>query len=170
MLARASLVLSLSLAACGGSRAPTATTPAAETEEAPQSDAPCTHWDPNADPLVAPADVAAPPETARRGAAGLRFCILREGQGARPTTDDTVLVHYTGWTTDGHMFDSSHTRGEPTSLAVSGVIAGWTQALTHMRVGEMRRLWIPESLAYRGQVGSPAGMLVFDVELVEIAR
>lgn len=176
----AALALSSLAAACGGARTTTATTTSGTTttttspepvaDAAPPPDAPCTSWDPSADPTLAPADVAGPPDTARRGASGLRFCILREGEGARPGTDDTVLVHYSGWTTDGHMFDSSHTRGAPVRLAVSGVIAGWTQALTHMRVGEVRRLWIPESLAYRGQAGAPAGMLVFDVELVDIDR
>lgn len=173
--------LALCLLACGGARASStstsstanapATTSGASSGDATATaaaDAPCTQWDPSADPTIAPADVAAPPETARHGASDLRFCILREGQGARPTTSDTVDVHYSGWTTDGVMFDSSHTRGAPVALPVSGVIAGWTQALTHMRVGEVRRLWIPEALAYRGQAGAPAGMLVFDVELVGI--
>ena len=157
---------------CGGARAAAApqadaTSAGHDAVEVP-AEQPCTAWDPSADPTIAPADVAAPPETARRGASGLRFCILRPGEGPRPTAEDTVRVHYTGWTTDGEMFDSSHTRGQPLALGVSAVIAGWTQALTHMQVGEVRRLWIPEALAYRGQEGMPAGMLVFDVELVGI--
>ena len=172
--------LSLGLIACGGARSTATTTPAASASSASSSsavdaesadgtaNAPCTSWDPSADPTLPPADVAAPPETARRGAAGLRFCIVREGEGERPTSSDTVVVHYTGWTTDGRMFDSSHTRGEPAEFPVTGVISGWTQALTHMRIGEVRRLWIPESLAYHGQAGMPQGMLVFDVELLGI--
>jgi FKBP-type peptidyl-prolyl cis-trans isomerase len=66
------------------------------------------------------------------------------------------------------MFDSSHTRGEPISLPVNGVIRGWTMSLTHMTEGQLRRVWIPEELAYAGAEGRPAGMLVFDIELVAI--
>jgi FKBP-type peptidyl-prolyl cis-trans isomerase len=133
------------------------------------SERPCTSWDPAADPTRAPADVAAPPETSRRGADGLRFCILRQGTGrTRPTREQRVLVHYSGWTTDGVMFDSTHARGEPASFAVGEVIRGWTDALTHMTVGQVRRVWVPEELAYRGAAGMPAGMLVFDIELIAI--
>jgi FKBP-type peptidyl-prolyl cis-trans isomerase len=77
-------------------------------------------------------------------------------------------VHYAGWTTDGRSFDESYTRGEPATFPVDGVIAGFAEALQLMVVGERRRVWIPESLAYRGQPGRPAGMLVFDIELVRI--
>jgi peptidylprolyl isomerase len=76
-------------------------------------------------------------------------------------------VHYTGWTTDGKMFDSSVVRGQPTSFAVNGVIPGWTEGLQLMFEGEKTRLWIPEKLAYEGK-RAPYGMLVFDVELLKI--
>ena len=66
------------------------------------------------------------------------------------------------------MFDSSVARGEPTTFGVDRVIAGWSQGLQLMVEGEKRRFWIPESLAYQGQPGQPAGMLVFDVELLRI--
>jgi len=79
-----------------------------------------------------------------------------------------VRVHYTGWTTDGQMFDSSVARNEPISFGLNQVIAGWTEGVQLMVEGEKRRLWIPENLAYRGQRGAPQGMLVFDVELIEI--
>ena len=170
--ARASAFLLL-LSGCGSARATepasaSATTTGDEVAEV-EASAPCTLWDPAADPTLAPLDVSAPPEGARRGLNGLRFCILREGTGAvRPDHDDRVRVHYTGWTTDGEMFDSSHTRGEPLALPVSGVIPGWIDALTHMTVGQVRRVWIPEPLAYGGRPGSPAGMLVFDIELISI--
>lgn len=178
---RASLLvlLMLMLAGCG-SRASTSTAPTTRAQsasaaggqdvtEAAVVERPCTEWDPSADPTRAPADVAAPPETARRGADGLRFCILRAGTGReRPSREDRVLVHYTGWTTDGVMFDSTHARGEPATFSVGEVIRGWTDALTHMTVGQVRRVWIPEELAYRGAEGMPAGMLVFDIELVAI--
>ena len=64
--------------------------------------------------------------------------------------------------------DSSVERGEPSSFPLGGVIKGWTEGLQLMVEGEKRRFWIPEKLAYKGRKGSPAGMLVFDVELLEI--
>lgn len=79
-----------------------------------------------------------------------------------------MRVHYTGWTTDGRMFDSSHSRGEPAAFPVSGVIRGWTYSLVAMTPGQVRRVWIPEELAYQGRPGAPAGMLVFDIELLAI--
>ena len=81
-----------------------------------------------------------------------------------------VEVHYTGWTTDGHMFDSSRTSGHTVEFPLSNVIAGWTEGVQLMVEGESRRFWIPENLAYGGRPGAPAGMLVFDVELVRIVR
>ncbi len=116
-----------------------------------------------------PADVAAPPADAEVLKSGLASRVLRAGTGARsPKPRDTVVVHYTGWTTDGEMFDSSVLKGEPATFPLTGVIRGWTLGLGLMVEGEKRRLWIPEKLAYRGQEGKPQGMLVFDVELVEI--
>ena len=95
--------------------------------------------------------------------------VLQPGTGTRhPRPTDRVTVHYTGWTTDGKMFDSSVARGEPSTFSIDGVIPGWSQGLQLMVEGEKRRFWIPESLAYQGQPGQPAGMLVFDVELLRI--
>ena len=119
--------------------------------------------------LPAPADVAAPPPSARRTASGLATGVLRPGTGKdHPGPDDKVLVHYTGWTTDGVMFDSSLSRGKPATFPMQGVIAGFREGTQLMVVGEKRRVWIPEELAYQGKVGRPAGMLVFDIELLEI--
>ena len=118
---------------------------------------------------AAPADVAAPPSDAVKTASGLATKVLRVGSGKeRPTAASRVTVHYTGWTTDGKSFDSSVTRGQPSTFGVSQVIAGWTEGLQLMVVGEKRRFWIPEALAYKGQRGMPQGMLVFDVELLAI--
>ena len=78
-----------------------------------------------------------------------------------------VTVHYTGWTTDGKMFDSSYTRKAPATFGVNRVIPGWTEGVQLMVVGEKRRFWIPEKLAYKGTAGRPEGMLVFDVELMD---
>ncbi|MFT5431864.1 MAG: peptidylprolyl isomerase [Myxococcota bacterium] len=122
-----------------------------------------------ADPLAAPADVKEAPKDAEVTKSGLASKILKPGAGeATPDAADTVKVHYTGWTTDGKMFDSSRKRGEPTTFPLNGVIAGWTEGVALMKVGESRRFWIPEALAYKGRPGAPAGMLVFDVELLEI--
>ena len=119
--------------------------------------------------MQAPDDVAEPPEDAEVTDTGLASKVLREGDGdAHPSATDVVTVHYTGWTTDGEMFDSSHRRGQPTSFPLNRVIAGWTEGLQLMVPGEQRRFWIPEDLAYGGQPGRPAGMLVFDVELISI--
>ncbi len=121
--------------------------------------------------IPAPADVAAPPKEAERSKSGLASKLLQAGTGKeRPTADDGVKVHYTGWTTDGKMFDSSIVRGQPATFALNGVIAGWTEGLQLMVRGEKRRFWIPQELAYKGQSGAPAGMLVFDVELLEIFK
>jgi peptidylprolyl isomerase len=123
--------------------------------------------------LPAPDDVGAPPADAKKTSSGLAIKVLKPGTGKdHPTADDKVKVDYTGWTTDGKMFDSSVTRGEPASFRVSGVIKGWTEGLQLMTVGEKARFWIPGKLAYGdtpAQPGMPAGMLVFDVELLDIA-
>ncbi len=121
--------------------------------------------------IPAPDDVAAPPKDAKKTASGLTSKVLKAGTGKeRPTDSDRVKVHYSGWTKDGKMFDSSVSRGEPASFAVTGVIPGWTEALKLMAPGEKRRLWIPAKLAYgeKAPPGAPAGDLTFDVELLEI--
>ncbi|MDH5674774.1 MAG: FKBP-type peptidyl-prolyl cis-trans isomerase [Myxococcales bacterium] len=119
--------------------------------------------------LAAPPDVKAPPPDADKTPSGLATKLLKAGSGdKKPAEYDSVKVHYTGWTTDGKMFDSSRKRGQPATFAVKGVIPGWTEGLQLMKVGEQRRMWIPEALAYKGRPGSPQGMLVFDVELMEI--
>jgi peptidylprolyl isomerase len=118
---------------------------------------------------IVPPDVDRPPADAERRPSGLASKVIRPGTGSeRPKASSTVTVHYSGWTTDGKMFDSSVTRGQPISFALSNVIPGWTEGVQLMVVGEKRRFWIPESLAYKGQPGAPAGMLVFDVELIAI--
>jgi peptidylprolyl isomerase len=95
--------------------------------------------------------------------------VLKKGTGKKhPSATSTVTVHYSGWTTDGKMFDSSIVRGTPATFGLNQVIPGWTEGLQLMVVGEKRRIWIPEELAYQGRPGRPQGMLVFDVELLEI--
>ncbi len=119
-------------------------------------------------PPSTPADVKAAPADAKKTASGLAYKVLRAGTGARhPSTASSVEVHYSGWTTDGKMFDSSVMRGESITFPLDGVIAGWTEGVQLMVEGEKARFWIPEALAYKGQ-SDPRGMLVFDVELIRI--
>lgn len=117
-----------------------------------------------------PSDVAAPPADSEKTASGLVSKVLTAGNGAeKPGPRDKVTVHYSGWTTDGRLFDSSVQRGETISFPLNGVIKGWTEGLQLMTVGEKRRFWIPADLAYGENPGGgrPGGMLVFDVELFE---
>jgi len=120
-------------------------------------------------PTIPPPDVAEVPKDAKRTASGLAYRVLRPGIGFRhPDGLREVVVHYTGWTTDGKMFDSSVPRGNPTTMRLDEVIKGWTEGVQLMVEGERTRFWIPQDLAYKGQSGSPRGMLVFDIELVKI--
>jgi FKBP-type peptidyl-prolyl cis-trans isomerase len=118
-----------------------------------------------------PKDVAKIPKNAKKTDSGLGSRVLKKGDGKEhPTATSVVTVHYTGWTTDGKMFDSSVVRGTPATFGLNQVIPGWTEGLQLMVVGETRRIWIPEDLAYAGRPGRPQGMLVFDVELLEIKK
>jgi FKBP-type peptidyl-prolyl cis-trans isomerase len=120
-------------------------------------------------PPPPPPDVAKPPAGARKSPKGVFYKVLASGKGGpKPTLAQTVKVHYTGWTTDGRMFDSSALKNEPSAFKLTGVIAGWTDALQLMSIGDKYRLWIPEELAYKGQPTRPQGMLVFEIELLEV--
>ena len=103
---------------------------------------------------------------------GLQYEVLVQGDGEKPTRASTVRTHYHGTLIDGTVFDSSYNRGQPAEFPVSGVIAGWTEALQLMPVGTKLRLTIPHNLAYgeRGAGGkiAPFSTLVFDVELLAI--
>ncbi len=121
-----------------------------------------------ASPTQAPPDVKAPPADARKTASGISYKVLSPGTGSRhANATNRVTVHYSGWTADGKLFDSSVLRGEPSTFPLDGVIAGWTEGVQLMVVGEKTRFWIPEALAYKGQ-RDPRGMLVFDIELLNI--
>jgi len=118
---------------------------------------------------VVPPDVAAPPADATKTASGLAYKVLRSGIGAvHPKRTSRVVVHYTGWTTDGVSFDSSVLRGNPAEFALTEVIKGWTEGLQLMVKGEKTRFWIPTNLAYGNSGQGPAGMLVFEIELIDI--
>lgn len=166
--------------ACGGSAPAPQAPPSAEADrkallaqelgEAPAPEGPCPERD-------APNVLQNPRAAVHRTALGLAYCILREGPpGVVPETEDTVRVHYTGWTVEGELFDSSVQRGEPMELPLSGVIRGWTEGLKLMTPGDRARLWIPAHLGYGQRAeGEPAGTppkgtLIFDIELLEVMR
>ncbi|NIP72710.1 MAG: FKBP-type peptidyl-prolyl cis-trans isomerase [Gammaproteobacteria bacterium] len=103
---------------------------------------------------------------------GLQYEVMQEGTGDTPKADDMVEVHYRGTLLDGTEFDSSYSRGKPTTLPLSGVIKGWQEALRHMREGAKWKLFIPPELAYgergAGENIGPNETLVFEVELLSV--
>jgi FKBP-type peptidyl-prolyl cis-trans isomerase FklB len=106
-------------------------------------------------------------------ASGLQYKVVTEGTGPIPTSTDKVSVHYHGTLIDGTVFDSSVDRGQPASFPVTGVIAGWVEALQLMKVGAKWQLYIPTELAYGanprpGGAIKPNMALIFDVELLSI--
>jgi len=107
---------------------------------------------------------------------GLQYEVLTagNGEGAKPAATDTVSVHYHGTLTDGSVFDSSVERGTPAEFPVNRVIAGWTEALQLMSVGDKWKLFIPANLAYGAQSPSPKipanSALVFEVELLDVKK
>lgn len=105
---------------------------------------------------------------------GLQYEVLTAAEGEKPTAEDTVTTHYEGRLIDGTVFDSSYQRDEPATFPLNRVIPGWTEGLQLMSPGAKYRLYVPSELAYgdRGAPGSipPNSALVFDVELISIAR
>jgi FKBP-type peptidyl-prolyl cis-trans isomerase len=103
---------------------------------------------------------------------GLQYEIISEGDGPKPAVTDTVRVHYEGALTNGTVFDSSYSRGEPVEFPLNGVIPGWTEGLQLMNVGSKYRLVIPSNLGYGtsgyGQQIPPFSTLIFEVELLGI--
>jgi len=142
----------LSMLACGQSE---------DRDESPASETPSV-----------PEDVAGPPAHAETSESGLAWVVLEEGHGdVHPRPEDQITVHYSGWQTNGEMFDSSVERGEPATFPLGRLIAGWVEGMQLMTEGEKRRFWIPGELAYddrSDRPDAPKGMLVFDVELIEI--
>lgn len=107
------------------------------------------------------------PKNAYRTGSGLRFVVFKRGKNTtHPLSTTTVTVHYDGYTSDGKVFDSSVKRGEPSSFALNQVVPGWREGVKLMTVGDSFRFWIEEKDAYRGAKGKPAGLLIFDVELI----
>ena len=137
-----------------------------------QTPAPVVEAQPNPMPTVpAPADVAAPAGDATRSPSGVVYKVLRQGRSQeRPRAWDLVEFAYTGWTTSGVMFATTQNRYEPAEMTIDRMIPAWRETLPQMRVGERRRIWVPEAMAAQGGAGMPAGMLIFDIELLEIER
>lgn len=105
-------------------------------------------------------------------ASGLQYEIIKDGDGAQPSPNDQVEVHYTGKLIDGTVFDSSEERGVPATFGVTQVIPGWVEALQLMKAGSRWRLYIPSDLAYgpngAGGIIGPNATLIFDVELLKV--
>lgn len=105
---------------------------------------------------------------------GLQYTVLTSVEGPKPTAQDSVKCHYEGRLIDGTVFDSSYKRGEPATFPLNGVIRGWTEGLQLMGEGSKFRFFIPYDLAYgangAGGLIPPFAALVFDVELIQIAK
>lgn len=105
-------------------------------------------------------------------ATGLQYEVMTQGDGASPTAEDTVRVHYHGTLIDGTVFDSSVERGEPAEFPLNRVISGWTEGVQLMSVGSKYKFYIPSDLAYgpreTGKI-KPNSTLIFEVELLGIA-
>ncbi len=105
---------------------------------------------------------------------GLQYSVITKGEGARPSADDKVTVHYHGTLTDGTVFDSSVERKQPATFGVTQVIAGWQEVLQLMNEGSKWRVVIPPELAYGNRkVGAaiqPNSALVFEIELLKIVK
>lgn len=106
---------------------------------------------------------------------GLKYIVLKQGNGESPKATDIVKVNYEGRLTTGYVFDSSYQRGEPATFPLNAVIAGWTEGLQLMKTGGVNIFYIPGNLAY-GEQGAPqAGIgpnepLIFKVELIDIEK
>jgi peptidylprolyl isomerase len=119
--------------------------------------------------IPTPQDVSTPPAEAVKSPSGLVSKIVTPGSGTeKPQETDFVTVHYSGWTSEGRLFDSSHARNMPNMFALNRVMAGWRECVLLMTVGETRRCWVPQDLAFNGQAGRPTGVVVFDIELLDI--
>lgn len=105
---------------------------------------------------------------------GIAYKVIKEGTGIKPMRSDTVSAHYTGKLIDGKVFDSSVTRGEPSSFPLTNVIKGWQEVLPMMKVGSKWEVVIPPQLAYgprgAGKEIGPMATLVFEIELLEVKK
>jgi peptidylprolyl isomerase len=167
MRREATVILASTLLICACKPPPQKNREMAEAEQTPEKTGEVEQPPQQEGQIPAPEHVAAPPPDAIRTASGLAYKVLQPGQGdTRPGPTSTVMVHYTGWTTDGKMFDSSVLRNKPNVFPLDKVIPGWSEGVQLMVQGEKTRFWVPEELAYKGRPDRPQGMLVFDVELI----
>lgn len=106
-------------------------------------------------------------------ASGLQYRIVRDAKGPKPAATDTVRVNYASTTLAGAKLESTYDTDHPADIALNRVFPGWSEGVQLMPVGSKLQLWIPPALAYgeRGAPGriEPNALLVFDVELLEIA-
>lgn len=105
---------------------------------------------------------------------GLQYVVEKEGEGATPSAEDEVTVHYTGRLLDGTVFDSSVSRGEPATFPLNRVIPGWTEGVQLMKEGAKYTFFIPSDLAYGAQgvpnAIPPHSTLIFEVELIKVVK
>jgi peptidyl-prolyl cis-trans isomerase A (cyclophilin A) len=124
------------------------------------------------DAAMAAAAVALKKEFTNETSSGLRYQVIKEGTGNKPSATSNVKVHYTGSFLDGNIFDSSVQRGEPIDFGLNQVIPGWTEGVQLMKEGAKYKFYIPYQLAYgeRGYPGAipPKSDLIFEVELIKI--
>ena len=127
----------------------------------------CTGESPEPRGTLPPTEVAAPPADAEVTPSGLSYRVLARGPAGRhPGPNSRVVVNYTGWTTDGTVVEGDPVGDPPVTLELSETMPGWQEGLRLMAKGDKFRFWIPASLAHRGAPGKPAGMLVYDIYLV----
>ncbi len=124
-------------------------------------------------PAVVPAVAATVGSGIHTAGSGLQYEVLKRGSGTvSPTAFDSVTVHYHGTTLSGTVFDSSVERGQPATFPLNGVIAGWTEGVQLMKVGDKFKFVIPHNLAYGASSPSPKippfSTLVFEIELLGI--
>lgn len=113
-------------------------------------------------------------ENVKTTASGLQYIVEKEGEGAQPTAEDEVTVHYTGKLLNGTVFDSSVNRGEPATFPLNRVIPGWTEGVQLMKEGAKYTFFIPSDLAYGPNgvpnVIPPHSTLIFEVELIKVNK
>jgi FKBP-type peptidyl-prolyl cis-trans isomerase len=119
-----------------------------------------------------PVDLKQPPPTAIRTTSGLAYQVLSQGKGdAHPATNNKVMVHFSGWRSDGRLFESTIMANHPALVTIATAPSGFREALQTMTIGEKARFWIPSALAFGDKPAdrfNPAGDLVYEIELLSV--
>ena len=119
-----------------------------------------------------PPDLALPPADAFRTSSGLAYAVLKHGTGSvHPAMSSKLMVHFSGWRSDGKLFESTMIANHPALITLATAPAAWREGLPHMVVGDKVRFWIPSALAYTDKPANrfnPPGNLVYDIELLSI--